>query len=419
MRTSLCILFAAAGTVFASWPQYHGPNFNRTLSSNAFGPAELSGDLKEVWSVEAHKGFSSFAVADALAATQVARSIGGVEQETLVVFDAATGRERWAKPLGFLKYGHDGGNSGAPGNRGGDGPRSTPAIDGDRVYVINSDLVLFCFNLSDGKMQWSRDILREHDGKNITWKNAASPVIEDDLIFMAGGGGDQALLAIDKHTGEVKWKRESDRMTHATPVIATIHGLKQVIFFTQEGLVSCDLPTGLVLWRQDFPFNVSTAASPVVAGDIVYCSAGYGVGGGAYRISRNGTEFEVTELWRRRGDEPVANHWSTPVYHDGHLYGMFSFKKYGDGPIKCVELATGEVKWEQEGFGAGNVTLAGDRLVALGDSGQLAVIEATPEGYRELFQEDVLDGKCWSSPTLANGRIYVRSTTEGKCLEFQ
>ena len=118
-----------------------------------------------------------------------------------------------------------------------------------------------------------------------------------------------------------------------------------------------------------------------------------------------------------RGNQPVANHWSTPVYHRGHLYGMFSFKEYGSGPLKCVELATGKVKWEQPNFGAGNVILAGDTVLALSDAGELVTVEPNPATYREISRAKVVTGKCWSTPTLANGRIYVRSTREGVCLD--
>jgi outer membrane protein assembly factor BamB len=150
---------------------------------------------------------------------------------------------------------------------------------------------------------------------------------------------------------------------------------------------------------------------------VVYCSAGYEIGAGAVRISRSGDGFTATEIWRIPRNRPLANHWSTPVYHDGHLYGMFSFREYGTGPLKCVELATGNVRWEQPGFGPGNVILAGNRLVALADDGHLAIIHATPVAYTELARAEILDGKCWSTPIVSGGRIYARSTTEAVCLD--
>lgn len=338
-----------------------------------------------------------------------------IDREVCKAIDVKTGQELWSRELDIAKYGHDGGNSGARGNRGGDGPRSTPATDGARVYVMTANLKLFCLDARHGDTIWSKDLLRQHHGRNITWKNAASPLLEGEQLYIAGGGPGEALMAVNKNSGEVVWSGESDRMTHATPVPATIHDVRQIIFFTQEGLVSTRANDGKVLWRHPFPFNVSTAASPVVAGNFVYCSAGYGVGAGLVRIEKSGERFVAKEVWRKRND--LMNHWSTPVHKDGYLYGMFGFKEYGSGPLQCVELKTGRVVWEKNGFGAGNVIRAGETLIALGDAGQLVLVEATPNRYRELARNEVLEGKCWSTPALANGKLFLRSTREGVCLD--
>ena len=193
--------------------------------------------------------------------------------------------------------------------------------------------------------------------------------------------------------------------------------MRQIIFFTQSGLVSVKPTDGAVLWKHAFKYNVSTAASPVVADDIVYCAAGYGVGSTAVKISKANGTFKATEMWFSKGNQPVANHWSTPVYFKGHLYGMFSFKEYGSGPLKCVELATGQVKWSQPNFGAGQVILAGDTVLALSDKGELVTVETNPAKYTELSRAKVVQGKCWSSPTVAGGKIFVHSTKESVCLD--
>jgi outer membrane protein assembly factor BamB len=274
-----------------------------------------------------------------------------------------------------------------------------------------------CLDASTGKAIWSHDLLKEFGGRNITWKNAASPVVDGNLVYVAGGGPGQSFLAFNKDTGAVAWKSQDEKMTHSTPVVATLLGAKQVIFFTQSGLVSVGAADGQLLWKAPYRFNVSTAITPVVAGDMVYCSAGYGVGGGAFKVSKAGTAFQATQLWQTPGDKEVANHWSTPVLKDGHLYGMFQFKEYGSGPLKCVEVATGKVKWSQPGFGPGNVILLGNQLLALSDAGELVLAEATTAGYKELSRAKVLGGKCWSTPVVSNGRIYVRSTKEAVCLD--
>jgi len=226
------------------------------------------------------------------------------------------------------------------------------------------------------------------------------------------------LLAFAKATGKLVWQTGEEKMTHATPVPATIEGVRQIVFFMQSGLVSVSREDGKVLWKFPFRFNVSTAASPVVAGNMVYCSAGYGVGAALAKITKSGSSFSAEEVWRLTGNKPVANHWSTPIYHNGHLYGMFSFKEYGEGPLKCVELATGKVKWEQPGFGSGNVIAASGKIIALSDDGRLVIVEATPAGYKELAQAKVVGGKCWSTPSLSGGKLFVRSTKEAVCLDL-
>lgn len=412
-------LLAGGGiSMAADWPQYRGPNLDGSSSEKLTTRKWPAKGPKELWRQETPNGFSSFAVAGGNAFTVVGPTMGGERREVAVAFDALTGKQKWRVVLGSGDYEHDGGNSGARGNDGGDGPRSTPTFNNGKVYVLSAQLLLICVDADSGKMIWRRDIMKDHAGVQIKWKSAASPVIDGDLLFVAGGGPGQAFMALNKNTGAVVWKGQDDLMTHSTPTVADIHGVRQVIFFSQTGLAALEAKSGKLLWRYGFDFKVSTAISPVVAGDIVYCSAGYGVGAGAAKISKNGSGFSATEIYRQRGDKLLANHWSTPVLHEGHLYGMFQFKKYGDGPIKCVDVKTGEIKWEQEGFGPGNVVLVDGRLLALSDSGDLHLIEATPAGYTEVAKAKILDGKCWSTPVISNGRVYARSTTEAVCVEI-
>ena len=268
-----------------------------------------------------------------------------------------------------------------------------------------------------GQPIWKCDLMKQHHGRNIGWNSAASVAVDGDLVFVGGGGPGESMLGLNKSTGAVVWKTGDERITHSTPVVATIHGQRQVIFFMQSGLVSVDAKTGKILWKFPFPFNVSTAISPVVSGDIVYLSAGYGVGSAACRIEKQGGRFTATKLWFSPGNEPVVNHWSTPVCKDGYLYGMFGFKKFKKGPMKCVELATGKVKWSQPGFGQGNVILVGNRLVALAEDGNLVIVEATPDAYKEIARTKAFHDKCWTTPAFADGKIYVRSISQGICFD--
>jgi len=403
---------AAPGT---EWPAYRGPAGNGSTAAD-FGKPWLSSGPKQVWQAEATNGFSSITVSGNIATTLMTRDHEGSRMEHCVAFDATTGKELWAQPLKIATYGHDGGNEGTPDNKGGDGPRSTPTHDGGKLYVYGSNLDLYCFDAKTGKKVWSKDVAKDYGGKHIRWMNATSPLIEGNLVIVSGGGAGAAFLAFDKTGGSLKWKGEDDTITHATPTAAVIHGTRQIIFFTKEGLAALTPQDGKVLWRQEYKFNISTAASPVVFEDIVYCSAGYGVGGGAYKIEKKGSAWTCTEIWRKEGND-VANHWSTPVCKDGYLYGMFQFKNYGDGPVKCVDIRTGDVKWSKEGFGPGNVILSGDQVLALSDKGELVLFEASPAAYKELARADVLDGKCWSTPTVAGGRIFARSTKEAAAFQ--
>ena len=407
---------AGVATAPSSWPAYRGPLGDGTTPEKVALRKWPPAGPKALWRIPTPNGFSSFCVADGRAFTLVSRQIEGVPTEVIIAVDTNTGKELWAFPLKQAKY-DGGGDDGAGDNRGGDGPRSTPTFADGRLFVMGANLDLHCLNASDGSEVWKHDLIAEFHGKNISWKSAASPLHEDGLIFVAGGGPGEALLAFKAETGEVAWKSQDDAMTHATPVPATIHGTRQIIFFTQKGLVSVAPKSGDVLWRYVFPYRVSTAASPIVYRDVVYCAAGYGVGMGCVQVKKQGTGFEAEELWRKEGDK-VTNHWSTPVCKDGHLYGMFSFKKYAEGPLVCLDLKDGKVKWSESGYGAGNVILSGgDTIVALSDKGELALVEATPARYRELARADILDGKCWSTPVLAGGRIFARSTKEAVCID--
>jgi len=402
----------------AEWNQYHGKNSDKKSPEVLTSTAWLKSKKSEAWKTSTTLGFSSFAVGGNSAFTLVGREDeDGLQREVCIALDVKTGKEQWSAWLDRLDYGHGGGNAGASDNKGGDGPRSTPSYSNGRVYALDADFNLYCLDGKTGKANWKKAILKEFGGKNIKWKNASAPLIEGNMVVVGGGGSGQSFLAFDKTNGKLIWKSGSETMTHATPVAATMHGVRQIIFFCVSGLISVDSSTGKELWRQKFRFAVSTAAAPIVAKDFVYCSAGYGVGAGLYKISKKGDQFSSQEVWRKSND--LMNHWSTPIHHEGHLYGMFGFKKYGNGPLQCVELKTGKVKWSQAGYGPGNVILVGDKLIALSDKGELAVVEASPNGYKEHARRKVIEGKCWSTPVISDGRVFARSTKEAVCIVAQ
>ena len=399
------------------WPQYHGNHSNRITPEKIANTDWKSTTPKKLWKASTPTGFSSFIVADGNAYTVIQEEIDGIPSEVCIAFDAEEGTTQWKANLDMWRLSNGGGNAGAPDNKGGDGPRSTPAYAEGHVYCYTSDIRLVCLSAKDGSEKWAVEVAKQHGGKNIRWENASSPLIEGNLVIVQGGGPGQSFLAFDKASGSLKWKSGSYNMTHATPVATTINNKRQVLFFCQEGMVSVDPKDGSKLWSHKFPFKVSTAASAVVEGNIVYFAAGYGVGSTAVKVSKDNS---TTELWFSEGNKPITNHWSTPLVKDGHLYGMFGFKEYASGPLKCIELATGKIKWEKEGYGPGGVCLAAGTLICLGDAGQLTLVKATPESYKELSRMDnALNGKCWSAPVLSDGKIYIRSTLEGVCLDVR
>ena len=374
----------------ADWPQYRGPlGDGSTLDKIA---AKWDATPKVLWKVPGGTGFSSFSIAGARCYTL--EGLGG--KEVLVARNVANGKELWKADLGG----------------------STPTIAGNVIVTTNADLVVQGHDAATGKPLWKLD-LAKHGARNIMWKNAASPLLEGGLIYIAGGGAGESLMALNPLTGAIVAKSGDDTMTHATPTATTIAGTRQIIFFMKSGLISVEPKTLKELWRAEVKFNVSTAASAVVAGDIVYASVGYGVGAYAYKITKAGTAWNAEQVLRVPGDQQLANHWSTPVLFEGHLYGMFQFKKYGSGPVKAVKLPEGEVKWSKDGFGPGQVVLTNGNLLALSDTGELVLIAAKPDAYTELARAKVIDGKCWTTPTISNGLVFVRSTKEAACVDLR
>lgn len=398
----ITVALSLVSGVSADWPGYRGENA-AGISETATPPRELSADsVKEAWRVTPGESFSEFAVAGDKALVFVMRGQG----ESVVCLDAATGTELWAAVIDE-KTNMDGN---------GRGPRATPAVSNGKVYVYGSLMKLVCLDLATGREVWKHDVKTEYAGRSIGWGPAASPVIVDKLVVVVGGGPGQGILAFNAETGKRAWGVSDEVHTHATPTVGTIDGQKQVICFMASGLVSVAPQTGEVLWKFPSRYNTSTAASPVVGGkqgDIVYCSAGYGVGAGACRVSRTDGKWVVKELWRNG----IQNHWASGVHSGGYIYGLDGFKN-SKCPLICLDIETGATVWSQPGFGSqGGLIRVGDTLVVQAPSGELVLVEASPAAYKELGRRRVFQSvKCWVAPSFSDGMIFTRSTTEGVCL---
>jgi outer membrane protein assembly factor BamB len=396
------------------WLQYNGNLGDRT-SHEETGTIGWSGVSPPtlLWEIPTPNGFSSFSVADGKAFTLITRvHTDELLREFCVAYDTATGAELWASPMSEASY--DGGGDTAGG---GDGPRSTPTCDSERVYVLDGLLNLYCFDADTGTVVWNKDIVSDYGGRLISWQSAASPLLEGESIAIPGGGPGQSFLAFNRTDGALVWQTNADEtMTHASPVAATIHGVRQIIFLARRRLVAVSAADGQELWRYDIGYSTATGASPVVCGNLVYHSAGYNVGAGVCQIDWDGSNFSASQVWKK--SDELENQWSTPLYYNGYLYGLYGHGAYGTAALKCVELLTGNEAWSEPGFGMGGLMRVGENLVVLADDGDIAIVEATPTAYSEIARVDLLDGKCWSSPILSDNRIYARSTTEAICFEL-
>ncbi|HEV8607991.1 MAG TPA: PQQ-binding-like beta-propeller repeat protein [Tepidisphaeraceae bacterium] len=401
----LAVFALVSPALAADWPQYRGPNHDGLSPETNINKSWPAGGPKVLWKIPVGESFGSIAVVGKHAYLMVERN----GNELCICLDADTGKEIWQRPLDKTIFENQGGN----------GPRTTPTIDGERVYVLGTYLKLACLSPSDGQVLWSHDLMKEFNGQISNsikkWGNAASPIVDGNSVFVAGGGPGESILAFNKLTGALLWKGENEKITHASPVPATFSGVHQIVFLLESGLLSKSADTGQLLWRYKFPFNVSTAASPVIAGDIIFCSAGYGVGGAAVRISKNGDQFSAAEIWRIPGDDAVANHWSTPVHYNGYLYGLYGFRK--SYSLKCIDIKDGKEMWKGPEFGSGGLIVVDGMVLVQGARGDLVLAEAKPDAYKELARAQPLVGKSWTMATLSNGRIYARSSTHAICLD--
>ena len=265
-------LGALAGNIFAAeWSHFMGPRYDRK-TQEVVEPAAVAGPLRPVWEITTEGGFSSFVTGNGKAYTVVPTKVGGTSRETAVAIDRKTGKTVWQTPLGETGY-RSGGERGAEGNDGGDGPRSTPAFSKNRVFVFGGKFDLYALDSGSGRILWQHDLIKEYGGQEITWSNAATPLLIGDRVLVAGGGENQAYLAFRADNGELLWKAGTDRPTHSTPIVATIEGKEQALFMAERGLVSRDPADGRELWHYPFPYRTSTAASPVVWGNIINCAA--------------------------------------------------------------------------------------------------------------------------------------------------
>jgi outer membrane protein assembly factor BamB len=398
---SFAFIVLALCALAADWPQFLGPNRNGASSETGLLSSWTGAGPKVLWKVEGGDGYSGIAVAGGKAYTQVQR--GG--DELLVALDANTGKEVWKHKL-----------SPAYKNQYGNGPRSTPTIEGGKVYVRSINGPLVCLEAGNGKVVWQQDLFKDFNAKNIDYGIAASPLIEGDLVLALPGSGG-GLTAFNKTTGKLAWKVAEDSAAYSSPIAMTVGGKKQLIFFTAAGVVALETADGKELWRvpwkTDFDCNIAT---PLIVGQKLFVSSGESVGCAMLEPSLSGAPKVV---WESKGPKStMMNYWSTCVLHDNHLYGMSG--EYG-GPVSlvCIDTAKGERVWAQERFGHANLTLADGNLYIVTVKGELVVAPATPKGYQEKGRATILEGaKHINAPAIADKKLYVRDLKSIVCVDI-
>lgn len=391
---ALLLLSPSLPLAAADWPQYRGPNRDGVSSETGLLESWPETGPTECWRKPLGQGFSGIAVAGGGLYTLYSDG----EQELALKLDSQSGEELWKVPVGphFDE---------ALGN----GPRSTPTVDGDRVYVLSSTGHLKALSAQDGSTIWETQA-RDRLGAPMPLRGfAPSPLVDGDLVILELGAGEgKSIHAFDKSTGKVAWSVRDNPPGYASPIAVDIGGVHQIVFVHTAGdeVVSV-LPDGTAHWAH--PWEGGTLAMPLfIPPDKVFVSASADVGAMVVRVTETDDGPRVEEVWR---DRVMKNHWSSSVFYEGVLYG------FDNGTFKAVDPETGEMLWAHRGLGKGSLVAADGLLIVLGDRGDLVLVEATPEEYRQKGEVEPLGRKTWTAPTLADGRLYLRDMDEIVCLE--
>jgi len=359
------------------WPNWRGSTHDGISKETAWNPAALSAG-KVAWKADVGAGYSTVSVANGKVYTA-----GNFKKDTDAVscLDAASGKQLWRheypEPLAPKFY--SGGCS------------ATPTVHDGKVYTASKSGKIFCLNADTGKVIWQK----EHKAKAPTWGFASSALVQGKaVIFNAGQSG----VAYDKDTGAILWSSADDACGYATPVPFVQNGKPRVAIFAKDTLIAVNPEDGKVLWSYPWQTEHDTnIADPVVSGSQVFITSGYGHGASVVDFAGS----EPKKVWENKN---MRTHMSGPVLINGYVYG------FDDNRLTCLDWKTGDKKWDEKSPKKGALMAAGDKLIVIGESGRLAIVEATPTAYKEIAAAEVTDGSCWAMPVLTGGRIYVRNS---------
>jgi outer membrane protein assembly factor BamB len=386
-------------SVAADWPQWRGPHRD--------GISKETGLLKEwpkdgpklLWQVkDIDFGYSTpSVVGDRL----YLLSNKGLDDEFVQALAAKDGKQIWSTRLG--KVGNPKQRPPYP------GARSTPTTDGAVLYALGSDGDLACLSTAKGEVRWRKNLRTDFGGVPGEWAYSESPLIDGDTLVCTPGGQEATLVALNKKDGAVLWKCAvpgGSRAAYASVIPVEVGGVKQYVQILEKGLVGVDAKTGNFLWRYEKTAKGSPAVIPTpVAHDGYVYSSGVVAGGGLVKLKAGKEEVMPKEVYFAKN---LPASIGGTVLVDGFLYGT------GPRGLMCLEFTTGNVKWQDKCVGAGSVCYADGCLYIHGENGEVALVEATPEAYREKGRFTPPDqpkrgpSKAWAYPVVANGRLYLR-----------
>ncbi len=385
---SLALALAAASPLRAEdWPNWRGPHHNGISTESGWLAKWPADGPPQLWKTSVGLGFSSVAVCNGRACTMGNQK----DIDTVFCLDAETGKLLWKQsyPCPTDAHFYEGGTS------------ATPTVEGNSVFTLSKRGDLFCFGAGDGKIVWSKNIAKELSLEIPMWGFASSALIEGKLLLLNVGS---CGAAFDKSSGAVVWSTGTIASGYSTPVSCSFGGKPALALMTSTGAAGVDMATGAKLWqyllKADWKIH---AADPVPAGDRLFVSSMY-AGSGALLQIQDGTAKAV---WQNGN---LRNQFNSSVLVDGFLYGVDGWAgPTSDASLKCVDLQNGSVKWNYPDLGGGALMVADGKIIALSDKGELFTAPVSPQSFTPISRAQVLGGRCWTVPVLANGRLYCRN----------
>jgi outer membrane protein assembly factor BamB len=382
----LLVLNARGG----DWPQWRGPNRNGTSLEDVKWPDD---GPKVIWKAAVGTGFSSVSVSLGRAYT-----MGNAdEKDTIWCLDAASGKTIWRHTY----------NSALNPQYYEGGPGATPTVHDGRVFTISKWGDVFCLDAEKGKVIWEHH-LREDGIHTNRWGFAGSPLIWKDLVILNVGSSG---VALDSATGRISWMNGTNSAGYASPLLINSGDKEAVLIFAAKHLVAVDPRTGAELWG--FPWETgydTNNTDPIVDGDAIFISS-YSRGCALLRVKAGKPEPVYDS-------KVLFNNLSPGILIGNYLY-VFNGEAKMKTDFRCIHLPTGEVKWQRDDPAFGSLISAGGKLLVMSEKGELLLADATPDGLKILGRSQVLGGTCWTPPTLANGKVFVRNAKgDLLCLQF-